>query len=676
MEPLYLLHHIFGFPSFRPGQAEIVDAVVAGRDVLAILPTGGGKSLCFQLPALCRAGVTVVVSPLIALMRDQVRGLKEAGVAAASLTSGNTEAQNAEVFAALDAGTLKILYLAPERLASAGPLLARINVTLLAVDEAHCVSQWGHDFRPDYLRIGTLRQQLNVPLAAFTATADAETRGEIIRQLFPTQPLVFLRGFDRPNLNLAFAAKVAPRQQLLDFVRARKGQSGIIYCATRAKTEVLATAIREIGIHALPYHAGLDPEVRRDAEMRFQRDDGLVMVATIAFGMGVDKPDIRYVLHADLPKSVEAYWQEAGRAGRDGAPADTMTLFGAEDIRLRRSQIDEGLAPIERKNADHQRLNALLGLAEALDCRRKTLLGYFGETPDENCGNCDLCAEKPLRFDATDAARKALSAVLRTGEYFGQEHLIDILLGNLTAKVKARHHDALPTFGTGTEFVRGQWQAIFRQMLARDLLRPDPERQGGLRMTETARPLLRGENTLELRLDRLDAKPTRAVRELVPEADEPLLAILKSKRRELAEAAKVPAYIIFNDKTLMDMAAKKPGSLDEMRGVSGVGDMKLAKYGEVFLAVLNGSAPQTHPTRRKLAGSQTANIYDQLEQAMFDLRLGDDGFAKPLSCTSAELARVAAARPVSVGALSKIIGAAKALRFADRFLPIAESAGQ
>ncbi len=670
MEPIYLLNHVFGFPAFRPGQAEIVAAINANRDVLAILPTGGGKSLCFQLPALCRDGVTIVVSPLIALMRDQVRGLREAGVEAASLTSGNTAEETAAVFAALDERRLKLLYLAPERLASAGPLLARINVSLIAVDEAHCVSQWGHDFRPDYLRIGALRQLLNVPLAAFTATADAETRGEIIKQLFPAQPQIFLRGFDRPNLNLAFDAKVAPRQQLLDFVAARRGQSGIVYCATRAKTEVLATAIRDIGVNALPYHAGLDAEVRRQAETRFQRDDGLVMVATIAFGMGIDKPDIRYVVHADLPKSIEAYWQEVGRAGRDGAAADALTLFGAEDIRLRRTQIDAGLAPIERKNADHQRLNTLLGLAEALDCRRKVLLAYFGESPDQRCENCDLCSDKPERFDATVAARKALSAILRTGEYFGQEHLIDILTGTRTAKLTARNHDALPTFGSGREFSRTQWQAIFRQMLARDLMRPDPERQGGLRMTENARPLLRGEATLELRRDRMNARPTRMVHELLPEADEPLLAGLKAKRRELAEAAKVPAYIIFTDKTLIDMAARKPRNLDQMRGVSGVGDAKLARYGALFLAVLNGSAPGMHPARRKLAGTDAGSLFDRLEDVMFRLRLGDDGIGKPLACSKAELARLAAIRQASLAAIAEVIGAGKAERFAAGFLDV------
>ncbi|OZA17276.1 MAG: ATP-dependent DNA helicase RecQ, partial [Rhodobacterales bacterium 17-64-5] len=394
-----LLQSVFGFPGFRPGQAEIVAAVLAGQNTLAIMPTGGGKSLCFQLPALCREGVTVVISPLIALMRDQVRALKAAGVEAGALTSGNTEAETEEVFAALDAGRMKLLYMAPERLASgaSAQLLRRVGCSMIAVDEAHCVSQWGHDFRPDYLRIGALRRTLNVPLDA---------------------PATFLRGFDRPNIHLAFAVKSTPREQVLRFAAARKGQSGIVYCGTRAKTETLAQAFREAGHSAAAYHAGLDSEDRRQVETRFQREDGLIVVATVAFGMGIDKPDIRWVAHADLPKSIEGYYQEIGRAGRDGLPAETLTLYGPDYIRLRRGQIDEGAAPPDRKAADHARLNALLGLAEALACRRQVLLRYFGET-SAPCGNCDLCDRPAQLFDATEAVRKALSAILRTGEWFG-----------------------------------------------------------------------------------------------------------------------------------------------------------------------------------------------------------------------------------------------------------------
>ena len=395
-----LLSDIFGFKAFRPMQADIVDAVSGGEDVLAILPTGGGKSLCFQLPALLRPGVTVVISPLIALMRDQVRALREAGVAAGALTSGNTVDETNAFFDALHRGELKLLYMAPERLASGGTerLLNQAGVTLIAVDEAHCVSQWGHDFRPDYLRIGALRRALDVPLAAFTATADAETRDEIVQRLFGgAAPRIFLGGFDRPNIHLAFEPKNKPRDQILAFAAARKGQSGIVYTGTRAKTETLARALIEAGHEALAYHGGMEADQRREVERRFQTDDGLIVCATVAFGMGIDKPDIRWVAHADLPKSIEAYYQEVGRAGRDGAPAETLTLYGAEDIRFRRMQIDESLAPPERRMADHGRLNALLGLAEAQFCRRQTLLRRdredLGNKVEERLGSL---ADEPL----------------------------------------------------------------------------------------------------------------------------------------------------------------------------------------------------------------------------------------------------------------------------------------
>ncbi|MEM9437884.1 MAG: RecQ family ATP-dependent DNA helicase, partial [Pseudomonadota bacterium] len=505
------LREVFGFDAFRTGQEEIVRAVTAGEDVLAIMPTGGGKSLCFQLPALLRDGVTVVISPLIALMRDQVRALQEAGVAAGALTSNNTPEENDAVWEALDAGTLKLLYIAPERLAAGSALgmLRRINVSLIAVDEAHCVSQWGHDFRPDYLRVGDLRRALDVPLAAFTATADPETRDEIVEKLFGgREPQVFLHGFDRPNLHLAFEPKTKPREQLLAFAAARKGQSGIVYCGTRAKTETIAQALRADGHPACHYHGGMEAEDRRIVEARFQREDGLIVVATVAFGMGVDKPDIRWVAHADLPKSIEAYYQEIGRAGRDGAPAETLTLFGPSDISLRRQQIDEGLAPTERKSADHARLNALLGLAEALTCRRTKLLAYFGDEPAP-CGNCDLC-DKPAEVgDGTTPVRMALSAMLRTGEYFGAGHLIDILLGASNDRIRQKAHDQLPTYGVGKEWTKPQWQAIFRQMMGHDLVRPDPERYGALRMTERARPILKDEEKIELRFDTIKAAKGR-----------------------------------------------------------------------------------------------------------------------------------------------------------------------
>ncbi|WP_225028669.1 DNA helicase RecQ [Xinfangfangia pollutisoli] len=674
-DPASLLARVFGFPGFRPGQEEIVAAVTAGRDTLAIMPTGGGKSLCFQLPALCRSGVTVVISPLIALMRDQVRGLREAGVEAGALTSGNTDQETEEVFAALEEGRLKLLYMAPERLASGAtlPLLRRAGVSLIAVDEAHCVSQWGHDFRPDYLRIGDLRRALNVPVAAFTATADEETRAEIVTRLFEGRtPETFLRGFDRPNIHLAFAAKHTPREQILRFAAARKGQSGIVYCGTRAKTETLAQALREAGHSALYYHGGMDPDDRRQVETRFQRDDGLIVVATVAFGMGIDKPDIRWVAHADLPKSIESYYQEIGRAGRDGAPAETLTLYGADDIRYRRSQIDEGVAPMDRKQADHGRLNALLGLAEATACRRQVLLGYFGEA-SQPCGNCDLCDRPAEVFDATDAVRKALSAALRTGESYGKGHLIDILTGQMTDKVRERGHDGLPTFGVGRDLSKAQWDAVFRQMMGRDLIRPDPERHGALRMTEAARPVLRGEVQVVLRKDALQAAPKTPLRMLVSEEDAPLLSALKAKRRALAEAANVPAYVIFADRTLIEMAEKRPSTLDQMAGITGIGAKKLDSYGSAFLQVILGAeAPAQHPARRALAGRAEGAVFDRLAAAQLRLQRGADGTGKPLSCTNATLRQIAERRPRSLADLERLQGmdAQKAERFGPAFLAI------
>ena len=677
-----LLARVFGFADFRPGQAEIVEAVTAGRDVLAIMPTGGGKSLCYQLPALMRDGVTLVISPLIALMRDQVRALTEAGVAAGALTSADAPDEREAVFAALRERRLKLLYMAPERLAAAGTaaLLDRAGVGLLAVDEAHCVSQWGHDFRPDYLRIGALRARLGgVQTVALTATADTETRAEIAARLFEGgAPETFLRGFDRPNLSLAFRPKDKPRAQLLDFVGRRRGASGIVYCSTRAKTETVATALNEAGHLALPYHAGLDPEARRTAERRFQIEDGLVVAATIAFGMGIDKPDIRYVVHADLPKSVEGYYQEIGRAGRDGAPADTLTLYGPDDIRLRRSQIDEGAAPEERKEADHRRLNALLGLAEATRCRRQVLLAYFGETGAGPCGNCDLCLAPPSLFDATEAAQKAFSAILRTGEWFGAEHLIAVLRGETTDRVRQRGHDRLPTFGVGRDRARAWWQGIFRQLMGRDLIRPDPGRHGALRLTESARPILRGETRLDLRDDPAPAAAERrAPAALVAEEDEGLLAALKAKRRALAEAAGVPAYVIFPDRTLAEMASARPDTLDALRGISGVGETKLARYGGAFLEVIGGEAPaRTHPARLKLAGRPEGTLFDRLQAAQVALARGPDGREKYLSCTSRTLAAIAAERPRSLDALERIsgMGPLKTERFGTAFLDILSEA--
>ncbi|MFN3641579.1 MAG: DNA helicase RecQ [Gemmobacter sp.] len=672
-DPASLLSSVFGFPAFRPGQAEIVAAVTAGRDTLAIMPTGGGKSLCYQLPALCRGGVTLVISPLIALMRDQVRALSALGIEAGALTSGNTDGETAGVWDRLNDGRLRLLYMAPERLGAAGTpaFLRRIGVSLIAVDEAHCVSQWGHDFRPDYLRIGDLRAALDVPLAAFTATADPETRAEIVARLFGGRdPQVFLRGFDRPNIHLAFAAKDRPREQLLAFAAARRGLPGIVYCATRARTETLAEALRAAGHAAVAYHGGMEAEPRRHVEERFQREDGLIVAATVAFGMGIDKPDIRWVAHADLPKSIEGYYQEIGRAGRDGAPAETLTLYGPDDIRLRRAQIDEGLAPPERKAADHVRLNALLGLAEATGCRRVRLLAYFGEEAGP-CGRCDLCDRPADVFDGTEAVRKALSAILRTGEWFGAGHLTDILTGNATPKVRERGHDRLPTFGVGRDVPKSAWGGIFRQMLGRDLIRPDPERHGALRLTEAARPVLRGEAAVELRRDAAAAAARPEARALVSDEDAWLLAALKARRRELAEAQRVPAYVVFADRTLIEMAERRPVTLDAMAGITGVGAKKLETYGAAFLEVIAGAPPpDPHPARRALAGQAAGALFDRLEEIQVALARGADGTGKPLSCSAATLRLIAERRPHSLAALEAMpgMGPHKAERFGPAFL--------
>ena len=673
-----MLRDVFGFDDFRPGQEEVVDAVTAGENVLAIMPTGGGKSLCYQLPALLRDGVTVVISPLIALMRDQVRGLQEAGVEAGALTSGNTPEETNAVWEALEAGRLKLLYMAPERLTaeSALGMLRRINVSLIAVDEAHCVSQWGHDFRPDYLRIGELRRALGVPLAAFTATADAETQDEIVEKLFDgTAPRKFLRGFDRPNIHLAFAAKDGPRKQILEFAAARKGQSGIVYCGTKNRTEVLAQALRIEGHVACHYHGGMEAEDRRIVETRFAREDGLIVVATIAFGMGIDKPDIRWVAHADLPKSIEAYYQEIGRAGRDGGQAETLTLFGSDDIRLRRSQIDEGLAPAERRMADHTRLNALLGLAEALACRRQTLLGYFGERA-EPCGKCDLCDSPPEVFDGTTPIRMALSAILRTGEWFGAGHLIDILLANETDKIRARRHYALSTYGIGKDWSRSEWQAIFRQMLGHDLVRPDPDRHGALRMTKAAKPILKGEAQINLRKNTI-RKATRrpAVKAMVSDEGASLFSALKAKRLALAESARVPAYVIFPDRTLIEMAEKRPMTLEDMARIGGVGAKKLARYGDTFLKVVAGEATAIHPARRKFAGRDQGEIYDQLLEVQSQLSRGSDGIDKPLTCSASQLAKVAQLCPDNPRGMEQVLGDLRHERFGSAFLDVLRQAG-
>ncbi|MBV6632551.1 MAG: DNA helicase RecQ [Alphaproteobacteria bacterium] len=679
------LKEVFGFDGFRPGQADIVSALMSGGDVFAVMPTGGGKSLCYQLPSIARPGLTVVISPLVALMRDQVAALQSAGVAAAALSSGNTDEENWQARQALEEGALKLIYLAPERLGSASGLLRRAGVTMIAVDEAHCVSQWGHDFRPDYLRISELRDSLGeggdqpVQMAAFTATADPATQQEIIDRLFKGEPKTFIQGFDRPNLSLAFEPKNQPRDQLLKFIKERKGLSGIVYAGTRSKTEVLAKALNDQGIPAIAYHAGLDPHLRRELQDRFQREDGLVTCGTIAFGMGIDKPDIRFVVHADLPKTIEGYYQEIGRAGRDGAPADTLTLYGIDDIKLRRMQIDEGAGSAEHKRFEHQRFNALMALAEAPTCRRQALLRYFGEVLPEPCGNCDICLNPPQMIDGTEVAQKALSAMYRTDQRFGVEYLIKILLGDADERIRSNKHDELQVFGLGTELTKDQWRQVFRQLLALGFARISRERQGGWMIEDAARPVLRGEQSVQFRADAMAKRKTSSTgrgsaKALLDEDDEPLLSALKVVRRRLAEAQNVPAYVIFADRTLLDMVRIKPQTLDDLTLCHGVGAKKLERYGAEFLAALKGDeiAVQEHPRRIKAAAAGEGALFDALMDAQRELQYGDDGTGKPMTCTQAVIARIIQRRPDSLEALAAVsgVGEAKADRFGDRFLTI------
>jgi ATP-dependent DNA helicase RecQ len=588
-----LLHSVFGFASFRPGQAEIVETILDRRDVLAVMPTGSGKSLCYQLPALLRDGLTVVVSPLIALMRNQVAQLRGYGIAAASLNSSNDFGENQRVLGEIERGKLRLAYISPERLAKPDTvaLLRRAKVGLLAVDEAHCISQWGHDFRPEYLTLGTLRDALGgVQIIAFTATADAATRADIAGRLFPAPPQIFVHGFDRPNLRLAMSARTGSKQ-ILQFVAAHPGDSGIIYCGSRRRTEELAEFLRAERIKALPYHAGMEAADRTRHQDVFLQEDGTVMVATIAFGMGIDKPDVRFVCHANLPNNIESYYQEIGRAGRDGLPANTLTLYSMSDIALRRRQIEENNSSDEQKRIDRLRLNALVSLCESPRCRRQTLLGYFGETTAP-CGNCDVCDGGVAMVDGTVAAQKAMSAILRTGERFGTEHLVNLLIGEETEQITRFNHQALPTFGVGKEHSRNEWRSIFRQLYATGILSLDITGFGRWEVTEAGRALLRGKTTIQLRQDAVTVGKKVARRAAAAAAlgnsedDQDLFRALRVRRSALAKAQAVPAYVVLPDRSLIDMARRRPGTLAQMAEVHGVGEAKLARYGAEFLEVI------------------------------------------------------------------------------------------
>ena len=585
------LNETYGFADFRPGQEEILAATFAGEDVLAVMPTGAGKSLCYQLPALARGGLTLVVSPLIALMRDQVAQLDALGISAAALNSASEPDERRRVAAGLRDRSLRLLYVAPERLLRDDTLeTLRGAVDLLAIDEAHCVSQWGHDFRPEYLRLREASAALGDPqILAVTATADAPTRADIAQRLFARTPRVFLRSFDRPNIFLAMRPKANATRQLIERLDAHPSESGIVYCASRRRADELAREFSERGRQALPYHAGLDNVVRSRNQDIFLQEDGVVICATIAFGMGIDKPDVRFVLHADMPSSIESYYQEIGRAGRDGLPAEAFALYSAGDIELRRRQIAEGGAPDARKRIETAKLDALVALCETARCRRQTLLAAFGED-SAPCGHCDVCQGAVRLIDGSLEAQKALSAVLRTSGRFFFGHLANILSGKKSEAIERHGHDQLKTFGVGADRAPAEWRGVLRQLLSARLIERDGADRDRLVVTEDGRKVLKGEAPFALREDvvaRRTRRDKRAAAHAAPgDADAELLAALKALRGALAKAQKQPAYVVFPDRSLIEMAATKPASLNELGRVHGVGAAKLARYGSAFLAVI------------------------------------------------------------------------------------------
>jgi ATP-dependent DNA helicase RecQ len=597
-----VLSEVFGYSTFRGAQQAIVECVIQGGDALVLMPTGGGKSLCYQIPALVRQGVGIVVSPLIALMQDQVDALNQLGVSAAFLNSSLSAQAAQAVSRQLLAGELKLLYVAPERLMTESflALLHKLQVSdyigLFAIDEAHCVSQWGHDFRPEYRALTVLHERFpDVPRIALTATADAPTRREIIERLKLDQAQQFVSSFDRPNIHYRVTQKNNVRQQLLSFLEAEHANdAGIVYCLSRKKVEETADWLNEQGWDALPYHAGLDAAVRNQNQRRFLREEGIVMVATVAFGMGIDKPNVRFVAHLDLPKSMEGYYQETGRAGRDGLPANTWMAYGLGDVVSMRQMLLSGDAPEERKRVELQKLDALLGFCESTECRHQTLLRYFGEDYPGNCNTCDNCLTPVETWDATEPARMALSCVYRTGQRFGVAHLIDVLLGKLTPKIQQFNHQALSTFGIGKELAQAQWSSVFRQLAVKGLINVDMEAFGGLKLSESSRAVLRGEQAIWMRRDsapvkRKISKTERGARlreDFAAANEDPLWQALKAKRMELAREQGVPPYVIFHDSTLLEMLNRKPQTLTELAKISGIGQSKLSKYGDAFLTVL------------------------------------------------------------------------------------------
>lgn len=590
--PLAVLEHVFGYHHFRGPQEAVIRCLIAGQDALVLMPTGGGKSLCYQIPALIREGVGVVISPLIALMQDQVSALHELGVRAGFLNSSLTAQEVWQTELALERGELDLLYVAPERLLQERTLtlLHNSKIALFAIDEAHCVAQWGHDFRADYLKLDILQRAFpQVPRIALTATADVRTRAEIVARLGLEQAQQFISGFDRPNIQYRIQQKNNPRQQLLRLLRDEHADhAGIVYCLSRKKVEQTAAWLCDEGFVALPYHAGLTTAVRADHQHRFLREEKIIMVATIAFGMGIDKPDVRFVAHLDLPKSIEAYYQETGRAGRDGEAATALLLYGLEDVVKLRQMMSTSEGSEEFKRHEQQRLQAMLGLCEITTCRRQTLLRYFGDVLNEPCGNCDSCLHPAETWDATEPVRMALSCVYRTGQRFGAGHVIDVLRGSTNERVMNFNHHQLSTYGIGQSLSVDDWRSIFRQLVARGYLDVDSQGFGGLLLNDSCRPLLRGETTIRLRRERKVAPSTLARRVSIdiPEEDQGLWHALRACRKRLAESHGVPPYVIFHDSTLREMLERRPLTERELLLINGVGDSKLERFGEAFLAVI------------------------------------------------------------------------------------------
>ncbi|MBJ6137874.1 DNA helicase RecQ [Marinobacter litoralis] len=595
--PEQVLHEVFGYESFRPLQGDIVREVINGGDALVLMPTGGGKSLCYQVPALVRTGTAIVISPLIALMQDQVNALRELGVKAAFLNSSMDFEQARATEYALMTGELDLLYCAPERLIQPRiiELLHNASLSMFAIDEAHCVSQWGHDFRSDYLQLSMLAEEFpGVPRIALTATADERTRKEIAERLSLTNARHFVSGFDRPNIQYRITPKTNANKQLLEFIKAEhQGDCGIVYCLSRNKVDATAKLLSDKGYTALPYHAGLSDEERARNQERFLREDGVIVVATIAFGMGIDKPDVRFVAHLDLPKSLEAYYQETGRAGRDGKPSTAWMVYGLQDVIKLRQMLETSQGNDQFKRVERQKLDAMLGLCEVTQCRRQVLLRYFGDTLETPCGNCDTCLTPPETWDGTVAVQKALSCVFRTGQRYGVTYLIDVLRGSSNERIQQAGHQAISTFGIGTELSANEWKSVFRQLVANGYLRADPEGYGALQLTELCRPLLKGQQKIELRKDPVVKKVAgsgsskrsgTSVKDQI--TDQAGWDALRACRKELADKQGVPPYVIFHDTTLFDMLERRPTSLEELAEVSGVGAAKLEKYGDIFLQTL------------------------------------------------------------------------------------------